>query len=513
MTDNTPHFDTYSPSGRISWRLPAYTLLGAAPAVAAAAWLYAKALMLGLSVMTAPIATLIFAVICAFAIMLALEGGHSRSVGVNTALAPVLSLFALWVRWAVTFNELGSAEALKFASSGVTGWAAMLWHRAVEAAMRNPATFAPTMQCIIWLLELAMVGLICTFVARSTARDPYSESAGRWATPVKGRELYWNGRHSSELARELATQGPQLLASMEVATNLETMMTASEWWTVSVQGRTVRADPVARWLTVSILTHRRTPKGEIKTTSTDVVTAWHVTAEDYALVMQHVAPGERHGESWTSAGRPTPRELESAVAALNTNAYSEAIALAASHCQHPEPLVKTDALRVCALAYSGLAQWEQAFAHFHALFEYEPSAFNALQVATTSVMIGELVRGQAWFEKADALNQESREMSAARLRTGFISALEKRGEFAAILPHLDWLADAYRSVNLTDSTLLWTWGLPFFPEFLARSLPVLRRCMSESEVRDWYLKMYEALDANGKSALDEHLQEMCGTSA
>lgn len=513
MTDTTARFSCYSPSGRIAWRLPAYMLLGAMPALAVCAWLYANALMLGLPVLVTPVIAGIFAAACAITISLALQGGHSRSVGVNTAIALLLSFFALWVRWVVTFRAIGTAEATLFASSGVTGWAAMLWDLAKQAELRNPADFTPSVHCLVWLLELALVGLLSTALARGTARDPYSEPARRWAIREKGGELYWEGRRSAELADELAAQGPALLASMPPAAGLQMTMVASEWWTVSIEGYAVDDDPAARWLTVSIVTYKRNPKGGVKTQTSDVVTAWQVTPEDYDLVMKHLSPGKPQGEPkeiGADSARPTPIELQTAVAALNSEAYSAAIALAAPHCQHPEPLVRADAQRVCALSHSRLEQWDRAFDHYHALFEHEPSAFNAQQLATTSVMTGELVRGQAWFEKADALNRESMEMSPARLRTGFISALQNRGEHAAALPHLEWLAGAYMSVSMTDSHLLWTRGLPFFTEFLSRSLPTLRYCMSATEVRDWYMKMYDAVDSDGRYALDAHLKELAG---
>lgn len=234
---------------------------------------------------------------------------------------------------------------------------------------------------------------------------------------------------------------------------------------------------------------------------------WESSKKDEAPAS--VNPGADHSpEASTNASeqvdRPTPPELQAAVAALQAENHASAITLASGQCQHPDPAVKADALRVCALAHSALAQWPQAFEAFHALFDLESTAHNALQLATTSVMCGELTRGQAWFDKAEDINVGSHEMPSPRLRTAYMSALEEAGETAALLPHLNWLAAAYKAVSTTDSNFLWMQGLPFLSTFLDKASPVLRDSLPREELVKWYRDLADGLDDEGRVAVTEH---------
>ena len=289
---------------------------------------------------------------------------------------------------------------------------------------------------------------------------------------------------------------------------MHSSVAASEWSTLKVTGYKVEADPLASWLDVELLSHRRDTEGKVKVNSTDLVKAWALSPDDYAAVMEYFRGGARNPPLEEPAAedvRPTPPALESAVAALQEGDFAQAILLATPHRQHPDTLVRADALRLCALSQSNMAQWAPAFADFHELFELEPTAHNALQLATTSVMAGELKRGQAWFERADMLNREGGEMPPGRLRTAFLSALEQAGEPAACLPHLEWLARAYRALSVTDSHVVWSHGLPFLGDFLEKSLPLLRAAVPETEIRAWYLSLREDLDADGQATVDAFL--------
>lgn len=123
----------------------------------------------------------------------------------------------------------------------------------------------------------------------------------------------------------------------------------------------------------------------------------------------------------------------------------------------------------------------------------------------TSVVDGQLLRGQAWFEKADEINRQTKEIPQPLLRTNFLSALEQAGEFSAAKPHLDWLANAYRAARTTDDHQLWVYGLPFFRVFLNKSLTILRVCYIEQDVKVWYESMRDELDEQGKDAIDRHV--------
>src|SRR5690606_4778954 len=201
----------------------------------------------------------------------------------------------------------------------------------------------------------------------------------------------------------------------------------------------------------------RTDSGSIKSTDVPLAESWPVAADDYDILRTRAttpydisreaaeAPAAQTPAAPPAnpSDTPTPAELEPAIAALEAGNHAAALTMALPHCQHPDAPVRNDAHRLAALCLSRLERWPEAFEHYYALFEHEPSAFNALQLATSSVMAGELLRGQAWFEKADDLNQAARAMAPVELRTGFLSALRQAGEHEACLPHLEWMAGMY----------------------------------------------------------------------
>lgn len=502
---------TYQPSGKLNpWRLAWRTIFVALPFLALFAWGYALVMRINPPWWFSPIATLIFGACVACTVSVVVKGGHSRSLAANTALAVSLSVLVLWLRWLVTFRGMGVGHALAFAHAGPIENLNMLWQLAIQQAARDAGEFSPLWRCFFWLLELSLVAAMTVGVSRDQARKPYSEIAGCWAENEKGGELYWEDGRSLELESHLAANGAAALCAMQRAGALQLGTVASEWWTVGVSGWCVEADDGARWLDVEIVVQRRDEDGKVKTNRQLLLSAWQVSAQAYAEIFAYLGAARAQEAPATpeeGAGRPTPEELQAAVAALEAENHASAIALASAQCQHPDLAIRADALRVCALAYSGMAQWRQAFDAFHTLFELEPSAHNALQLATTSVMCRELTRGQAWFDKAEQLNADSGEMPQPRLRTAYMSALEKVGETEALLPHLNWLAAVYKAVAITDSHFLYMRGLPFFSVFLEKASPVLRACLPEAELKAWYEDLAASLDEDGKSAVARLLVE------
>jgi len=427
-------------------------------------------------------------------------------------LAVVLAIFTLWVRWLVTLRGYGVPLATEFVASGPLFFS-VLWDVAVAQAAA-PGEFSPVTHCAAWLAEAVTVVGISVMVARDGACEPYAEDSQKWAAKEALGELYLDDVQPGDLLEYLAQHGPRCLLAMPRAADLQTSM-ASQWWTVAVEGFSTGANAPVKWLNIITATQTRNDKGGISTVKKLVATAWPISAEDYADIVQHMRHAEKanskeaiHSDAGSSneQTRPTPIELESALLAYQAGNHADAIALAGAHCQHPDPTVKADALRLCALCQCALLQWEKAFHYFHELFQYESTAHNALQLATTSVMCGDLLRGQAWFEKAESLNASSREMPSPTLRTSYISALEQKGETAALMPHMEWFAGLYASLSITDSHFLWARGVPFFSVFLEKSLPILRANMAVADIPDWYAKMEESLDEEGRKALHAHIQ-------
>ncbi|WP_426400262.1 hypothetical protein ACN9M1_19825 [Ralstonia sp. R-29] len=203
----------------------------------------------------------------------------------------------------------------------------------------------------------------------------------------------------------------------------------------------------------------------------------------------------------SDASRDIAPELAPALEAYQQGQHEAAIAAAAPYADR-----HADANRLCALAYSGMLRYPEAFPYWLALFEQEPSAHNALQLATSSVMCDELDRSEAWLMKFDEINEQRHEMSSVTARTQFISALKQSGRMAEAMPYLVWLRDVYAHVRITDSHFLYMRGIPFFPSFLENSLPILKANLSDEAIVEWYGALSGQLDEDGEAQLGQWLQ-------
>jgi len=181
-------------------------------------------------------------------------------------------------------------------------------------------------------------------------------------------------------------------------------------------------------------------------------------AKDRAAEGAADAPQSAKDEGNTS-GDIAP-ELASALQSYQQGRHEAAIAAAAPHVDR-----HADANRLCALAYSDMLRYPEAFPYWLALFNQEPSAHNALQLATTSVMCGELDRGEAWLMKFDEINEQTHELSSVTARTQFVSALKQSGHMAEALPYLAWIRDvmSMRMSGLPTRTSSTCAVFPFSP--------------------------------------------------
>ncbi|AXK63922.1 hypothetical protein [Burkholderia sp. IDO3] len=189
-------------------------------------------------------------------------------------------------------------------------------------------------------------------------------------------------------------------------------------------------------------------------------------------------------------------ELAPALTAFQAGRHEAAIAAAAPHVER-----LADAARLCALSYSAMKRYPEAFPCWLALFQHEPSAHNAVQLATTSVMCDEVARGEAWMEKAAEVNHDTNEQSDVAARVNFISALMQSGHMREALPHLAWVRDVYGHVRITDSTFLYMRGIPFFSSFLENSFEILKATQPADAIAPWYGELKGKLDEEGEAQL------------
>ncbi|VWD56088.1 hypothetical protein BLA39750_06736 [Burkholderia lata] len=214
------------------------------------------------------------------------------------------------------------------------------------------------------------------------------------------------------------------------------------------------------------------------------------------------------GEPGASREPDIAPELASALAALQAGRYKKAIEGALPHVER-----LADAARLCAIAYSEMERYPEAFSYWLKLFEQEPSAHNALQLATTSVMCGEVERGEAWLTKAAQVNHDTHEQSDATARVNFISALMQSGRVREALPHLAWMRDVYAHMRITDSTFLYMRGIPFFSSFLEKSLEILKATQPADAIVSWYGELHGKLDEEGEAQLAEWVGQLKGQPA
>lgn len=498
MTTNpADSLPTYRPSGRISLRSVLVATFVGVPTALIVGWLYAWARGSTSSFVTVALCDLVFMVVNAIVVGSITPRTRSRSALFNTVFAVAwvgLMLLPWWL-----YSLRASAVNLPDVISVPQEMGRLL----INVAGKG--------------LEAFLLGVVPVVVARAMSREPFSEHVGKWAVKDFSGEVLWHDGDSAGMLSQLRHRGiaPLLRAPRSADTKQDV---ASLWHTAKVAGSWVEADPTARWVDIEIITNQRTEEGRVKSSASTLVSAWQLTVDDYMSLRQKfssavASPVPSHDPapslaSENAADTPTPAELGPAIAALEAESYASALSMAQAHCAHPRAEVRADANRLCALASARLERWTDSFAYYHELFELEPSTFNALQLATTSVMAGELLRGQAWFDRADELNRESGEMPAPRMRTLYLSSLQQAGELAACRPHLEWLAGAYRAAKTTDSHLLWSYGLPFFSEFLEKSDEILREIMPASDMRNWYASMRQDLDEAGQIQLDEHLSRI-----
>jgi hypothetical protein len=189
-------------------------------------------------------------------------------------------------------------------------------------------------------------------------------------------------------------------------------------------------------------------------------------------------------------------ELTSALHAYQSKRYIRAIALAEPHVEK-----FSDATRICALSYSAMTQFGDALPYWLSLFSKEQSAHHALQVATVSVMCGDLEEGRVWIQKANEINETTEELPPIRLRTSFISALQKAQHLSEALPHVTWLRDRYGDLHITDPTYLFMRGAPPFDVFLEKSLAILKATTTTESIDMWYAELEGRLDPEGEMIL------------
>lgn len=479
----------YTPSGRIGasllWRAPLTACLAVA-----GAWAYAWCAVRGHSILyiASPFVFGIFMVVLIHQLAL---GARVRNPYVMTMVGLAigsLAWYANWIFWA------GLHKGVPLT--------AMSWHpSAIHEAIRNPAIKSDMVG--LWLaaaLEYVTYAAFPALIGRGAAQSPFDEASGKWLDKVR-LERRFEAIPESErptFAATLERDPDGFISSLEDFPTDPARYTLLELY--AAQGAT------CGYLSVEAV-EETTRDGKVSKNSTTLIKHLRVSQDVAEMAQKELAAALPASATAAPGEVPTPRELEGAVQRMEAGNFEGALAAASPFCSSADPQLHLDANRVCALACSRLDRWAESAAYWQALFERERTAHNALQVATSMVMAGQLAAGEDWVAKAIGMNEEAGEVPPVMIYTNFITALKKHGYLTAALPYLEWVKALYQRLGCTDPTYLTMQGVPFLESFIEQSEPIVDASMDRTAARDWYASMLEHLDDAGKATLTSYLKD------
>jgi hypothetical protein len=352
----------------------------------------------------------------------------------------------------------------------------------------------------IWLAELAILVGLARDGGRMRAAEPFCEASNTWAEEL-------------ELPRKFAfIDDPDGLARFIEANAAQVFSVLPDWTEagppsysqITVYRCRGGCDPYISITNCKV----EISKEKLEETKKLVVNFLRLPGMDADdVIRQGMEQAQSSTDPAIVPGLPTPPELLTAIEDLEADRYDRALATAAPYVSSDQPGLRVDAKRLCALATARLCRWDESFSFWHSLYDEEQTAHNALQLATSSVMTGDVAGGVAWIAKALEMNAESHEVPGLLIHTNFITALTNSGQHNAALPYLDDVKQLYVNLGVTDPTFLYVRRVPLFNEFLDNSAPVIRAALNPEQGRAWYASMLPHLDDSGKTELSAWLEK------
>lgn len=501
----------YQPSGRVPATLLPLSLL-ACLAILPCAWVYAWALggipiVLGVLLAFGYSACLGFIARTLATCAKVRNPGWMARTGILLALAGWYAQWAFWLAMLVAGKSGAAAgEGLRLALDAAldpAGMFVLASDIATNGGIQIRKAVVPGfIVALIWLGELAMHLMLPSLMGRMRAEEPFCEKSLAWADSqvVEGRFALLG---SEEVARLMAD--PALLPVLLVPLAAD----APDYAELTLY----RCQASDAYASLTNITSHPGDHGRPERKKEALVAYLRLPGIDPDALVKSLMEGRDTDAPPADAERPVAPELAPALGFLQHGAYEQACAAAVARIASDTPAVQADALRICALSCSGLERWPEAAGHWEALFAHEPSAHNALQLATSSVMAGALAQGVDWAEQAAALNARTREMTMLEIWIGFVTALGRAGQERAALPYLDKIRQVYAELGTTDATILYTRRIPFFSAFLDNTRPLVQAALDDEQGRHWYAALLPSLDANGKQELNAWLDEAFGASA
>jgi hypothetical protein len=472
----------YRPSGRFSPLALVLLLLVVAVSLPLS-WVYAWcAVHLPRFVM--PFVTIGYFVLLLTGAISVRENGKVRSPVLMYVLAGVIGVagwYFQWAQWGKMAGELTGA-----AWPGVLE--VMLMPTGLMSAvvtMKGAGVWA----VLSVTMEFLLLAVLPALIASSGAAQPFCETSKTWVSEIKLGHCYGTIAEADvkQFTAALAADPEQLMALLpELQGDPDTYSALSLY--------ACEGNPEAY---VSVWNVTRSVKdGKVREARTNLVEFLRISPDTARALV------ELDEQAAPAAGPADPEELKTALQALHEEHFEAALAAAIPHCGADNDALRNDANRICAIACARLARWAEASAYWETLFTREATSHNALQVASCSVMAGELAKGEQWFARVLEVNAQTSDTPLINSYTNFISALDMSGQHRAALPYLEWVRDIYQHLHITDATFLTLRGVPFFGSFLDKSAPIVAASMDASQARSWYAAMLAHIDQDGQDELN-----------
>lgn len=499
----------YIPSGRVP--AAAFPIaLAVAFAALPASWAYAW-LMLNAPAIFDPFIAVVFSLGIGLLVRYAAAKAKVRSVRWMGRAGLLIGLFAWYCQWAAWSALLLHDPALPEGSAALLPlFAELIMSPASLASVMSEAAKVGTFSVgdwrvsgvllgALWCVEL-FIHLVFPYQAgQRRAALPFCETAGKWAVKIPVPIRFALIEQPEVLTGMVEARPDQLIAALAPCYESDP----------SSYSRLVlyACEGAHHYVSLDNVVVARDEKGDTRITDESVLEFLrlpYVAPDELMRRLADLAPAPAPGVDDTA--EPTPPELLPALAHLDAGRFDAALAVAVQYTGAATDTLRIDAVRLCAIACSQLGRWHDAVGYWQALLDEQATAHDALQLATSLVMAGDMPGALAAVEQSRDLNRETGEMPDMLILMSAVGALSGAGKMAEAMPFLEDIREAYVQLGVTDPTFLYVRGMPVFGEFLERSWPIVRAGLKPDHWRGWYLAMLPHLDTNGKTQLNEWLE-------
>jgi hypothetical protein len=349
------------------------------------------------------------------------------------------------------------------------------------------------LRVLAWLAELLVLVAVPCLVAANRAAQPFCEATNVWAEAIPLPHRFACIEPPTDVVKRLEADPEHVFAILTAAVDDDR---ASYWKAVLY-----RCPGGDLYLTLRRAKQPDSASNKTREGPLLLVDLLKLPSADPDEVIRKFAQAAQH--------ITTPSELQSAVEDLEAGRYQAALDAAAPHMSSDRFGLRIDALRLAGLANARLEKWSDSRQCWLRLYTDVPTARHALEVATSSVMAGEVARGEQWIAKALELNSAEPTVPGLTILTNFLTALTQTGQLKVAFPYLEQVKECYESLSITDSHFLWTRGVPFFETFLEKSEVIVRSMLDPEQGHAWYATMLPHLDENGRQQLSEWLRTWC----